>query len=287
MTKKATYASARAFRMALETRINDIAKKSGHDLQRIRRQISYDRLLARLFLKKPSPWLLKGGYAMQLRVSNARATRDVDLAMKSVAMEPDEDQGLALLGILNEHASQRLEDFFEFVISGPIDDLDAAPYGGARFLVEARLENRTFEKFQLDVGIGDAWIEPSETLTGSEWLDFAGFPAQTFPAISREQQFAEKIHAYTLPRGEGVTNSRVKDLVDMCLLISQGTLARDNLKKAIQLTFEKRATHSFNSDVSPPPENWAGPFAKLASECSISTDMEAAFQTLREFLKRL
>jgi len=40
--------------------------------------------------------------------------------------------------------------------------------------------------------------------------------------IAREQQFAEKIHAYTLPRS--ATNSRVKDLVDMALLISDSTL---------------------------------------------------------------
>ena len=31
--------------------------------------------------------------------------------------------------------------------------------------------------------------------------------------ITREQQFAEKTHAYTLPRS--VANSRVKDLVDL------------------------------------------------------------------------
>jgi hypothetical protein len=40
--------------------------------------------------------------------------------------------------------------------------------------------------------------------------------------IAREQQFAEKIHAYTLPRN--AANSRVKDLVDLALLIGSGGL---------------------------------------------------------------
>ena len=40
--------------------------------------------------------------------------------------------------------------------------------------------------------------------------------------IGREQQFAEKLHAYTLPRNSA--NSRVKDLVDMALLIGSGGL---------------------------------------------------------------
>lgn len=43
------YSSAASFRVALETRLKSIAKAEGVDLQRIRRQVSFDRLLARLF----------------------------------------------------------------------------------------------------------------------------------------------------------------------------------------------------------------------------------------------
>ena len=43
------YSSAAPFRVALETRLKSIAKAEGVDLQRIRRQVSFDRLLARLF----------------------------------------------------------------------------------------------------------------------------------------------------------------------------------------------------------------------------------------------
>ena len=46
------------------------ARETGTDLQRLRRQVAFDRFLARMFSKGPKatyPWVLKGGYAMELR----------------------------------------------------------------------------------------------------------------------------------------------------------------------------------------------------------------------------
>jgi hypothetical protein len=80
------YATAAAFRRALEDRLQDIAGKEGVDLQRLRRQVAFDRLLARLFqaaLPRALPWVLKGGYAMELRIKAARTTKDIDLTMRS------------------------------------------------------------------------------------------------------------------------------------------------------------------------------------------------------------
>jgi len=47
--------------------------------------LSFDRLLARLFQKEPVPWVLKGGYALELRFKDARSTVDIDLTMQRVA----------------------------------------------------------------------------------------------------------------------------------------------------------------------------------------------------------
>jgi len=44
-----TYRSAADFRRALEDRLQEIAKKEAVDLQRIRREVAFDRLLIRLF----------------------------------------------------------------------------------------------------------------------------------------------------------------------------------------------------------------------------------------------
>ena len=204
MDKKKTYTDPTSFRRALEDRIAHISKTEKIDIQKLRRQVAFDRLLARLFLSKPSPWVLKGGYAMQLRTLNARATKDIDLAMREAKLlsNDEEEQNEAILKTLRSKASLDLNDFFTFTVSGPTKNLEAAPYGGARFHIEARMDDRPFEKFQLDIGVGDVWIEPLETIAARDWLGFAGIESSPVILIPIEQQFAEKIHAYTLPRGE-------------------------------------------------------------------------------------
>ncbi len=68
MTQKNTYLNATAFRRSLEDRLNNISKKENKDLQRLRREVAFDRFLGRLFLHK-SGWVLKGGYAMAFYIS--------------------------------------------------------------------------------------------------------------------------------------------------------------------------------------------------------------------------
>jgi hypothetical protein len=234
------YATAAAFRRGLEDRLQDIARNEGVDLQRLRRQVAFDRLLARLFHEaqpRPAPWVLKGGYAMELRIKAARTTKDIDLTMRSAFTSgaKKDDRKNAILEKLQEAAAFSSDDFFVYTIGEPISDLDAAPYGGARFPVEARLDGRVFVGFHLDVGIGDAVMEPLEVIKGLDWLGFAGIASPSLYMIPREQQFAEKLHAYTLPR-HGAPNTRVRDLVDMVLLIQSGTFTNDKVAEAIRVT---------------------------------------------------
>lgn len=81
-------------------------------------------------------------------------------------------------------------------------DLDAAPYGGARYPVEAIMAGRTFVRFHVDMGVGDVIIDPVETTRPRDWLGFAGIEPPLVPMISGAQQFVERIHAYTHPRRE-------------------------------------------------------------------------------------
>ncbi|MBS1958461.1 MAG: nucleotidyl transferase AbiEii/AbiGii toxin family protein [Bdellovibrionales bacterium] len=257
MEKK--YKNAKAPRSAIEDKLRSIVNKEGGDIQRLRKQVSFDRLLARLFHRPGSAWYLKGGYAMQHRLRNARGTKDVDLALKELKFDSSGpvDQGLALLEILREESARDLDDFFELVVTGPILDLDAPPYGGGRFLIESKLDNRVFEKFHLDIGIGDVWLEPLDSLETRAWI--SGFESQRFSAISKEQHIAEKIHACTVPRTGGRENSRVKDLIDLALL-SQEQINATTFKKAIAETFKRRATHEFNPTLNPPPPSWNNPY---------------------------
>lgn len=58
------FTSAQDFRQSLEQRLQNVAKQTGEDLERIRRAIAFNRFLGRLFHRKPYPWILKGGYAL-------------------------------------------------------------------------------------------------------------------------------------------------------------------------------------------------------------------------------
>src|SRR6476620_11507302 len=81
MDEVKSYKTAGAFRTALETRLQTRAREEATDLQRLRRQVAFDRFLARMFSKGPKadyPWLLKGGYAMELRMHAARTTKDIE-----------------------------------------------------------------------------------------------------------------------------------------------------------------------------------------------------------------
>jgi len=283
------YATAAAFRRALEDRLQDIARKEGVDLQRLRRQVTFDRLLARLFQAaqpRALPWVLKGGYAMELRIKAARTTKDIDLTMRSASSsgeKKDDKKYLAVLEKLQEAAALSNDDFFVYTIGEPVSDLNAAPYGGARFPVEARLDGRAFVGFHLDVGIGDAVMEPREVIEGRDWLGFAGIARPSLYMIPREQQFAEKLHAYTLPR-PGAVNSRVRDLVDMVLLIQSGTLASAQIAEAIRVTFDRRGTHAVPNVLPQPPTDWRKPYDALAKECGLSAAIDGAFAILDTYL---
>lgn len=288
MKSARNYVSAAAFRTALEVRLKKLAMEEGVDLQRVRREVAFDRLLCRLFALPDAPWVLKGGYAMELRVKTARTTRDIDLALKqllSLAAGWEANAG-TVLGMLREAAGTGSRDHFTFLIGEAVQDLDAAPYGGARFPVEARLAGRAFVKFHLDVSTGDVLREPYQLLRGRDWLGFAGIAAAQFPAISSEEQFAEKVHAYTLPR-EGRENSRVRDLVDLVLLVEQSHLDTVRLRNAIHETFQRRKTHEAPHALAPPPASWSGPFAAMAQECHLDPKIEKQFSKVEQFYRTL
>ena len=80
------YTSGSAFRQALESRLKDIAHTENIPLVRLRKQISFERFIARLQSVHPDTWILKGGLAMQLRLgTQSRTTKDVDLLNKELS----------------------------------------------------------------------------------------------------------------------------------------------------------------------------------------------------------
>lgn len=75
------YATAQSFRQALEERIRQ--EYAGKDIPRVRKMIAFERFMARL----DNRWILKGGYAIQLRTTKARTTQDVDLLAANISLQ--------------------------------------------------------------------------------------------------------------------------------------------------------------------------------------------------------
>jgi Nucleotidyl transferase AbiEii toxin, Type IV TA system len=276
-----------ALRRALEDRLRQTASVQQIDLARLRRQIAFDRLLARLFHSPEALWALKGGYAMELRLRVARTTVDIDLTLPANPnlLSEDAAANVTVREMLQDAASLDFGDWVVYTIGAPTMDLDAAPYGGARYPIECRMDGRIFARFHLDVGIGDVVMQPLETIQGQDWLGFAGVSAAAMRLISKEQQVAEKLHAYTLPRS--TPNSRVKDLVDLLLLIRTGDLRQANLAEAVCMTFERRKTHPIPTTLVPPPESWNSQFGGLAAECGLSSGLDEGFAEMKAFFDPL
>jgi hypothetical protein len=282
MAAQRQYASAGAFRTALEARLNERARRDGVDLHRLRRQVAFDRLLARMF--DPSDavrdaWVLKGGYALEMRFHMARSTKDLDLTVRSAQGEVVDSTSLRER--LQIAASIELPDFFTFIVGEAMAELNQAPEGGARFPVDARLDGRTFVKFHVDLGVGDEILEPLEIVEGEDWLGFAGIPAVVVPALCVEQHWAEKFHAYTRPRE--TPNSRVRDLVDLVLILEHEPPGTERVSAAVDATFRRRGTHPLPDVVPEPPPGWAKPFTVLATECGLEQTLATAHERVVAF----
>jgi nucleotidyltransferase AbiEii toxin of type IV toxin-antitoxin system len=182
MTDEAkTYKTAGAFRSALETRLQHRARAQGTDLQRLRRQVAFDRFLARMFSKGPKaeyPWVLKGGYAMELRTHTARTTKDIDLTLcdGTRLSEGRNERGEQVRAMLQEAAATLFDDFVEFLVGEATEHLEGAPGGGSRYPIQARMDGRDFARFHVDIGIGDEVLEPGRRLAQVRWCGAAVLP---------------------------------------------------------------------------------------------------------------
>lgn len=280
-----SYANAAAFRQALETRLRNIAQQRGVQIQGLRLKVAIERLLARLFHEPNPPWLLKGGYAMELRFRpKARTTRDLDLTLGD-PVDPEALTGrlVEVHEALMDAAGRDFGDFFEFTIPPARSELTAAPGGGGVFSVIAKVAGREFARFHIDIGFGDAIIGGPERLAGDDLLAFAEIPPSVALAIPRAQQFAEKVHAYTFPWTDR-ENTRSRDLVDMVVLIERGELDHDAVRRAVSETFAHRRRHEPPSKLAPPPRAWTAEFPPMAAEAGISTtDLDEAFSILEAY----
>ena len=272
------FSSAPPFRQALETRLGAVSRAGGPSLVRLRKEVAFDRLLARLVVVAPDRWILKGAVALDYRFGDrARTTRDVDLAVAG-------DEASATADLLAAQAAD-LDDFFGFAIvrTGALDRLvDGA---AVRYHVVAELAGRTFDEFVLDIGFDPpAGIEP-DRLQGPDLLAFAGIEPVVVRALPLEFQVAEKVHAYSRAYGDRtVASTRVKDLVDLALIATEAAPDAEPLRTALEVTFGRRASHSLPARLTRPRADWRVPYGRMARDIGLDPDIDAGHATAARLL---
>jgi hypothetical protein len=268
------YASAAALDRAIRDVFLRRVNRDGKRYEQLRREVAFERVLARLVAEDPNVWLLKGGVALDYRLHEARSTLDLDLSAKI---------GIGAFQEKLAHAiAIDLGDFFEIQFSGersrPVDEVETYRFG-----LDVRLNDRTFMKVSIDVGFADPWFGDVEALETSEVLTFAGVETVTVKAISIEQHIAEKVHAYTKSYGSH-QNSRVKDLVDLVLLSGYRPIAMMELGTVLDAVFQARATHELPKSFPLPPDDWREAYRKLSEPLSITSDIDEAHKNVAAFL---
>lgn len=219
---------------SVRARLLNIAKAEQTDFNSVLVRYALERFLYRLGQSAHADhFVLKGAMLFNLWYAMPhRPTRDVDLlgfgssdlasiaqAFREIVTVTADD------GIVFDAASVRVEE-----------SRKNAGYAGARVIVSAELA-RARCKTQIDVGFGDAVTPgPVDAVYPVLLADFAAPRLRTYPVYTA---VAEKLHAMVLL---GMTNSRLKDYLDLSVLLEREVLNPATLATAIAATFTRRGT---------------------------------------------
>jgi hypothetical protein len=217
---------------SVRSRLLNVAKAQCADFNQVLVRFALERILCRLSQSAHADhFLLKGALLFTLWYGMPhRTTRDADL----LGFGPSDLESIAQT--FRDIASVEVEDGIVFdPASVSVEEIRKdAGYAGARVLITGEIAKARC-KTQIDIGFGDA-VTPGPVHAVYPVL-IADLPAprlRTYPVYT---VIAEKLHAIALL---GMTNSRLKDYLDLWVLLDRETLNANTLARAIAATFIRR-----------------------------------------------
>jgi predicted nucleotidyltransferase component of viral defense system len=217
---------------SVRARLLNVAKAQGADFNQVLVRFALERILYRLNQSAHADhFLLKGALLFTLWYDMPhRTTRDADL----LGFGPSDLESIAQT--FRDIANVEVEDGITFdAASVSVEEIRKdAGYAGARVLITGEIAKARC-KTQIDIGFGDA-VTPGPVHAVYPVL-IADLPAprlRTYPVYT---VIAEKLHAIALL---GMTNSRLKDYLDLWVLLDRETLNANTLARAIAATFIRR-----------------------------------------------
>lgn len=255
-------------RRSINDRIRIAAASRGIDANRLRRSLVFQRLLARI---EGSGLVLKGGYCLEARLPDtARATKDVDLVGRLAMLDDAEDLQDTLEAMLG---ATQLTDGFSFRGAKARRMRSEADQATAwRVSLTAYLDGAPFERIVVDlVGQVSEIAGATERLVVPPPLSLDGVDDVVVEAVDVYQHAAEKLHAFSRIYAHDQPSSRVKDLVDVVLLIETG-LVHDpgRLRSRIEVVHAVRDKASPPPELPRPPGDWAVSYAAMATDLSLT-----------------
>jgi hypothetical protein len=262
------YSSPQALRTALEQRIANIAQEQNVAVNRLRRRVTFERVVRRLTVAEPDQWVLKGGMALEARLHDrARVTKDIDLGLRDVVTDGEDLRDRVI------DALARDPDSDEFVFStGTIARLGDDSSGEAtwRLTVKAQLAGRTFDSIKLDISPRSYELTAVDRLKLPTALAFAGIPPAEIQVIDLARHAAEKFHGMTRTFGSR-ENTRARDLVDLVLLYENDLLNHHAVWAAAIAVWRERDGTEPPRRLPPLPESWQDRYVKAAADLDLQS----------------
>lgn len=254
---------AAALRASLEQRLKNRAQQEGLSIDRLRRQVTVERLLARLEGAQAGCWVLKGGMALEVRLGGvARATKDLDLGLR---LAPPDHQEAA--DLLTEALVYDADDHFDFTVIR-VKPLAIERAGDIlRASVRCRLAGREWATIQVDIGIRTHELAETERLRVPGNLEFADIAPPTIETIDLARHVAEKFHGM-LVEFDDRENSRTRDLADLVLLVEHDLIDPAAARSSIVDVFAERDT-ALPAVLPALPASWPSTYASIAEEHGI------------------
>jgi nucleotidyltransferase AbiEii toxin of type IV toxin-antitoxin system len=248
------YASARDFERALTDRLANAAASSPHGVPELRRQFAYARLLARLFIRQPERWVLKGATCLLARLPlRARHSIDVDLSYEG-------DIGSAF-SALRDVTDADLGDFFTFDVErGATLGGDTA---GIQVRLTAYLGDKIFEVFRVDVVVDRTMTSAPDVIPPLAPVEIPGLRNAAYRAHPIPDQIADK-YAAMVGTYAGRPSTRYRDLVDLVLIATTQAVSATALHAAL-VGEHRRRDMTPSLPFSLPSDEWLQGYRKIAT----------------------
>ena len=219
---------------SVRARLLSVAKATGADFNLVLVRFALERLLFRLSVSAHADrFVLKGALLFTLWYDLPhRATRDADL----LGFGPSDTGSMA--GVFRDIASVAADDGIVFdPASVRVGDIRKdAGCGVVRVTLNGKLANARCVA-QVDVGFGDAVTPGPTDAVYPVLLDDLPAPRlRTYPVYT---VVAEKLHAIVVL---GMVNSRLKDYLDLVVMMERAALDEPILALAVAATFQRRGT---------------------------------------------